>query len=213
MITLFAANTSNGHRIAIMLEEAGLAYEISLVNLRAQQHKHSAFLAMNPVGKVPLIVDPEGDDAGPIVLSETIAICLYLAQKSGRLSPDSVRDRLRAWEWCARIATGFTPASSGLFFSRQQGGEGSAVFVDKFVGEFDQYYRAMDTELSASRYLAGDHYSIADVMAAPAVLTSVPQYDLDISPYRHLLRWRDEIAQRPAVQRGIAAVKGAARPS
>lgn len=203
MLTLYTNATPNGHRAAIMLEETGVRYRVSVIDLAAGEHKSSEFLAINATGRIPAIVD---DDApgGPLALAETLAIALYLCEKSGRLMPDAALGRARAWQWAATVISGFGAATPGIFFAKQLGEADHAKLIAKFYSDIDGYLAAMDGDLTQRSYLAGEEFSFADALAIPVIQLSLPRFGVDLSRYSAVLSWRDRVLQRKGVQRGFA---------
>lgn len=202
MITLYTSATPNGHRAAIMLEETGIPYRTHVVDLAAGEHKTPAFLKINATGRIPAIVD---DDTGgePLALAETLAIALYLCEKSGRLMPRSLAGRARAWQWAATVISGFGAATPGIFFARQLGETDHARIIDKFYRDIDGYLAAMEADLGARVFLAGNEFSFADALAIPVITLSLPRFGVDLAPYASVLRWRDVVCAREGVQRGF----------
>jgi glutathione S-transferase len=203
MITLYTSATPNGHRASIALEETGLAYEVRTINLQSGDHKSPAFLALNRTGRIPAIVDDDADSAEPFALAETLAIALYLSEKSGRLIPQSATERAMAYQWAATVISGFGAAGPGIYFARQLDAEAHVKIIAKFYGDIDIYLKAMDDHLGSHRYLAGASFSFADVLAIPTIVLSMTNFKVDLSPYAAVLRWRDEVVSRPAVQKGF----------
>jgi len=203
MITLFTSATPNGYRASIMLEETGLDYTLRAVSLQAGEHKTPAFLAVNATGRIPAIVDHAVAGA-PFALSETLAIALYLAEKSGKLIPASATDRALAYQWAATVISGFGAATTGIYFGRQLDEAGHAKLIAKYFADIEVFLKAMDAHLEAHAYLGGSEFSFADALAFPTVALSLKNFKVDVEPYRAVVRWRDAVAARPAVQRGLA---------
>jgi glutathione S-transferase len=204
MITLYTSATPNGHRAAIALEESGLDYQVKAVDLAAGEHKTPAFLSVNATGRIPAIVDDATEAGGPFALSETLAIALYVGEKSGRLIPASATDRGLAYQWAATVISGFGAATSGIYFARQIDETAHARLIAKFYGDLDVYLSAMDQHLQTHAYLGGSAVSFADVLAIPTILLSMKNFHIDLARVTAVLRWRDEVMARPAVQRGFA---------
>ena len=203
MITLYTNATPNGHRAAIMLEETGIPYNVAVVDLAAGEHKTPDFLAINATGRIPAIVD-EDAPGGPLALAETLAIALYLCEKSGKLMPQSASERARAWQWAATVISGFGSATPGIFFARQLGETDHAKLIAKFYADIAGYLTAMDADLAQRPYLAGNEFSFADALAIPVIVLSLPRFEVDLTPYPAVCRWRDLVQQRPGVLRGFA---------
>jgi glutathione S-transferase len=204
MITLYTSATPNGYRASIALEESGLDYQVKAVNLAAGEHKTPAFLALNATGRIPAIVDDAAETASPFALSETLAIALYVSEKSGRLSPASATERGLAYQWAATVISGFGAATSGIYFARQIDETAHARLIAKFYGDLDVYLHAMDQHLQTHAYLGGSSFSFADTLAIPTVVLSMKNFKVDLEGFAAVRRWRDDVLARPAVQRGLA---------
>jgi GST-like protein len=208
-IQLYSLNTPNGVKASIMLEEAGLAYEPHLVDIGHAESKTPEFLSLNPSGKIPAIIDPDGPDGEPIGLFESGAILLYLADKTGMfLSPDPT---LR-WETIQWLF--FQMASIGPMF-------GQVGFFHKFAGREYQDKRPLQRYVAESRrlldvlearldgrpWLMGEDYSIADIATLGWVNNLVDFYQArDLVHFDTLVNvpaWLERGLARPAVQRGL----------
>jgi len=203
MITLFSSPTPNGYRASIMLEETGLAYRASPIDLKNGDHKSPAFLRVNPTGRTPAIVDDETAEPEPFALAETLAIALYLAEKSGRLLPDKPTSRALAYQWAATVISGFGAATPGIFFARQLGEQSHSKIIAKFFADIRNYLGAMDLHLENNAYLSGADFSFADAMAIPTIAVSLKTFEVDLAPFASVVRWRDTVLDRPAVKRGL----------
>jgi GST-like protein len=203
MITLYTSATPNGYRASIMLEECGLPYRVHAVDMAGGEHKSPDFLAVNATGRIPAIVDDNDGGAQPLALAETLAIALYLSERSGRLRPSNPAERAVAYQWAATVISGFGAATPGIFFARQLDEAAHVKIIAKFYADIDNYLGAMDAHLAANRHLAGETYSFADVLALPTVAISLKNFKVDLAPYPAVLRWRDDVLQRPAVDRGL----------
>jgi glutathione S-transferase len=204
MITLYTSATPNGHRAAIALEESGLNYQVKAVDLAAGEHKTPAFLALNATGRIPAIVDDDSDAGAPFALSESLAIALYVSEKSGRLLPASATERGLAYQWAATVISGFGAATSGIYFARQIDETAHAGLIAKLYGDLQVYLRAMDQHLQTHAYLGGSGFSFADTLAIPTIVLSMKNFKVDLEGFAAVLRWRDDVLARPAVQRGFA---------
>jgi glutathione S-transferase len=196
MIHLYTAPTPNGRKISIALEELALPYDVHSVNLNAGEQKTPAFLAINPNGRIPAIID----DGEPIF--ESGAILLHLAETTGRLLPATARERSIVIQWLMWQMGGLGPMHGQANVFYRYFPEKIPSVIARYQTETMRLYNVMNTRLADHEYLAGD-YSIADIACWPWVM----QHDwagLDISPLPHLTRWLNTIAARPAVQRGAA---------
>lgn len=198
MIDLYTAATPNGHKVSIALEELGLPYALRVLDLTAGEQKQPAFLAINPNGRIPAIVDREADD---FAVFESGACLIYLAEKTGRLMPADARGRSRVLQWLMFQMGGIGPmmGQANVFFRYFP--EKIPAVIDRYQGETKRLFRVLDSHLKDHEYLAGD-YSIADI-ANWAWVRTHRWSGVDIDDLPHLRRWRDAIRARPAVQRGI----------
>jgi glutathione S-transferase len=207
MIDLYTWTTPNGRKISIALEEMGLAYEVHPINLKFGTQKQPDFLAINPNGRIPAIVDR---DDGGFAVFESGAILIYLAEKSGKLLPQEKRARSIVLQWLMWQMGGLGPMHGQANVFVRYFPEKIPSVIARYQTETMRLLRVMDTRLADHEYLAGD-YSIADIACWPWVM----QHDwagLDISNMPHLNRWLTAIGLRPAVQRGAAVPVPQAQP-
>jgi GST-like protein len=198
MIDLYTAATPNGHKVSIALEELGLPYSLRVLDLSANEQKEPWFLAINPNGRIPAIVD---HDEGDFAVFESGAILIYLAEKTGRLMPQDARGRSRVLQWLMFQMGGIGPmmGQANVFFRYFP--EKIQPAIDRYQGEVRRLFRVLDGHLAKHEYLAGD-YSIADI-ANWAWVRTHNWSGVTIDDLPNLARWRDQIRARPAVQRGI----------
>ena len=198
MIDLYTAATPNGHKVSIALEELGLPYSLRVLDLSANAQKEPWFLAINPNGRIPAIVD---HDEGDFAVFESGAILIYLAEKTGRLMPQDAKGRSRVLQWLMFQMGGVGPmmGQANVFFRYFP--EKLQPAIDRYQGEVRRLFRVLDGHLARNEYLAGD-YSIADI-ANWAWVRTHNWSGVAIDDLPNLARWRDCIRARPAVQRGI----------
>ncbi|OXJ31582.1 glutathione S-transferase [Burkholderia sp. HI2714] len=204
-LTFYTANTPNGHKIAIYLEEAGLAYDCVHVNLSAGEQRSAAFLAINPNGKIPAIVD---HDAG-LTVFESGAILSYLAAKTGVLHPDTLAERTAVQQWLHFQIGGIGPMLGQLWWFLHASKTVNAQALERYRNEARRLYGVVNGRLAESAYLASPRYSIADIAAFPW-LRAAPELDLDLADYPHVESWLAGIEARQAVQRGLIACRAPA---
>jgi len=198
MIDLYTSATPNGHKVSIALEELALPYSVHPIKLSDGEQKQPAFLALNPNGRIPVIVDR---DAGDFVVFESGAILLYLAEKTGRLMPSDAKGRSRVMQWLMFQMGGIGPmmGQANVFFRYLP--EKIPLAIERYQGECKRLFRVLDGHLRDREYLAGD-YSIADI-ANWAWVRTYRWSGIEVDDLPHLKRWRDVIRDRPAAQRGI----------
>jgi GST-like protein len=198
MIELYTAATPNGHKISIALEELGLPYSLRVLDLTKQEQKEPWFLAINPNGRIPAIVD---HDANDFRVFESGAILIYLAEKTGKLMPADPQGRSRVLQWLMFQMGGIGPmmGQANVFFRYFP--EKIQPAIDRYQGECARLFRVMDGHLKTNEFLAGD-YSIADI-ANWAWVRTHHWSGVPVDAFPHLQRWMAVIRARPAVQRGI----------
>jgi GSH-dependent disulfide-bond oxidoreductase len=199
MIDLYTAETPNGWKISIALEELGLPYTVHALKLSKQEQKAPWYLKLNPNGRIPTIVDRDNDD---FVVFESGAILIYLAEKAGRLMPTDVKGRSRVIQWLMFQMSGVGPMMGQANVFYRYAPEKIPYAIERYQREGRRLLEILDTRLAQTEYLAGE-YSIADIATYPWVRG----YDwagLSIDGLDHLQRWMSSMAARPAVQRGLA---------
>jgi len=201
MIDLYSWPTPNGHKIHIMLEECGLAYNVIPVDIGAGDQFRPEFLAISPNNKIPAIVDADGPDGEPISIFESGAILIYLAEKTGRFMPAEARPRYEVIQWLMFQMGGVGPMLGQAHHFRQYAPEPIPYAIDRYTNEAGRLYGVIDRRLADRDYLAGD-YSIADIATFPW-LRSYENQGQKLEDYPNLKRWFEAIAARPAVERGL----------
>jgi GST-like protein len=208
-LQLYSAPTPNGVKVSIMLEETGLPYEPHLVDFGKNEQKSAEFLWLNPNGKIPAILDPDGPGGKPLALFESGAILQYLAEKTGQfLTADPVR-RWQAIQWLHFQMGGVGPMFGQVGFFNKFAGKD---FEDKrprdrYVAESKRLLGVMDTHLATHRWFAGDEYTIADISMLGWVRNLIGFYEareiVGFDRFRHVAAWLERGLTRPAVQRGL----------
>ena len=198
MIDLYTAATPNGYKISVALEELALPYTVQKVNLGALEQKRPEFLRISPNGRIPAIVDR---DEGDFAVFESGAILIYLAEKAGRLLPADTKGRSLVMQWLMFQMGGIGPmmGQANVFFRYFP--ERIQPAIDRYHGEVRRLFGVLDHRLADHEYLAGD-YSIADI-ANWAWVRTHKWSGVEIEPFPHLSRWKDQLAARPACQRGV----------
>ena len=198
MIDLYTAATPNGRKISIALEEMGLAYSVRRIRLADKEQKLPEYLAINPNGRIPAIVDRDEDD---FAVFESGAILLYLAEKTGRFLPDGVKARSVAVQWLMFQMAGVGPMQGQAHVFVRYAPEHIPYAVERYQRETRRLYEVLDRRLADVPFLAGA-YGIADMATWPWV-ASHDWAGVALDGLDHLRRWFDEVADRPAVQRGM----------
>ena len=202
MIDLYAAGTSNGMRARIALEECGLPYKLHPIDLAKGEQKTAAFLAMNPNGQIPVIVDHDGPGGQALTLSQSSAILIYCAEKSGKYLPREGAARAAMWQALMSASTDITPLFGALFTvlrAREPHAPTAQLFKDRLRG----FFKVWDGKLAKRKCCAGDEVTVADFSlyagyarikgAAPEIVEGLP----------NVTRWAKAMAARPAIQRAL----------
>jgi GST-like protein len=200
MIDLYTYATFNGHRASIMLEETGFEYTTHKIDLMAGEQKHAEFLKLNPSGRIPIIIDHNSTAGKPITLSQSGAILLYLAEKSGRLLPSDPLIRAQTYEWLFYHATDIGPNIFNVFYFTSMINPAQTEAATLLEQRNIDHYALFNQQLANNEYLAGSEYSIADIVMLPAVALLE---DETFKQYSHIQRWISLLMARPAVQRGM----------
>lgn len=203
MIDLYTAGTSNGQRASVMLEATGLPYRAHRIDLASGAQRSADFLKINPAGQIPVIVDHGAPGGRPLTLTQSAAIMLYLAERSGRFLPTEPVQRAHALEAFAQVMTDVAPASSALFYMSKATAEPNAEVMaycrTRFLGMLAQ----VDRRLAKHPWLAGEEISVADLALYPTLAGR--KAILDEAPgLSDLRRWTQTMALRPDVARGMA---------
>jgi len=211
MIDVYTWPTPNGHKIHIMLEETGLEYRVHAVNIGAGEQFRPEFLAISPNNKIPAIVDSEGPDGKPMSMFESGAILLYLAAKTGRLLPESVRDRYSVLQWLMFQMGHIGPMLGQAHHFRAYALEKLPYPIERYTKEAHRLYGVLDKRLAESEYVGCAEYSIADIAIMPW-LRSHGRQGVALEDYPRVKRWFDAINARPAVQRALQVLAHVRRP-
>lgn len=211
MIEVYSWATPNGHKVHVMLEECGLAYKAIPVDIGAGDQFKPEFLAISPNNKIPALVDPDGPDGKPIALFESGAILLYLAAKTGKFIPDDLRARYEMLQWLMFQMGGVGPMLGQTHHFRLYAPEKIDYAIERYTNEARRLYGVMNKRLAKSTYIAGPEYTIADIAIFPW-LRSWKNQGIDWNDHPHLKGWFDEIAKRPAVQRGVEVLADKRKP-
>jgi GSH-dependent disulfide-bond oxidoreductase len=202
MIDLYAAGTSNGIRARIALEECGLAYKLHPIALEKGENKTPQFTALNPNAQIPVIVDHEGPGGKPVTVSQSTAILIYAAEKSGKFIPKDPAARPAFWQALMSASTDMTP-TLGAVFQIVRSKEPHGPSADLFKGRWKQYLKVWDDRLAKQTYAAGNELTIADFSLYAGYArckAAVPEL---VEGFPNAARWAGEMAARPAIQRAL----------
>ena len=202
-IQFFAFDTPNARKISVALEEMGLSYQVTTVNIGKDEQFNPDFLKFSPNNKIPAIIDTDGPDGKTVTVFESGAILLYLAEKTGKFLPTELLARVPVYEWLMFQMSGFGPIPGQVHhFLGLANEEDKRYGVERFSKETRRLYSVMDKRLATHTYFAGD-LSIADF----AILGWVwrhQRHQVDLVDYPNVKRWYEAMMARPAVQRGFA---------
>ncbi len=207
MIELYYWPTPNGHKVTIALEEMGLTYTVRPVNILDGEQHTAGFAALSPNTRIPAIVDHNGPGGAAHTVFESGAILMYLAEKSGSFWPADAAERSNIVQWlffqCANIGPMF--GQCGHF--RGYAPERIEYGITRYCGETEKLYGVIDRVLGQRSYLAGAHYSIADMATYPWCAPNIRAlHAIEIDDFPNVKRWAAEIESRPAVKRGMAVL-------
>lgn len=201
MIELYLAPTANGLRAAVALEECGLAYTPHKIDLTKGEHRAAEFLKLNPAAQIPVIVDQDGPGGKPLTLSQSGAIILYCAEKSGKFLPKDPARRVLALQWFMQAATDVAPASSAIFHLEMVAPEKNEAITNHFRKRLLNFFAVCDARLAGNEYLAGE-LSIADFQLYPNYFARKALID-GAGGFANLHRWGAAMAARPGVAKGM----------
>jgi len=201
MIDLYTWTTPNGRKVSIMLEELALPYRVYPVNIGKGEQFAPEYVKINPNGKIPSIVDPEGPDSKPIAMMESGAILIYLARKTGKLFPQADRAKYEVLQWLMFQMGGVGPIFGQVHHFLRAAKEQVPYAIERYTRETRRLYGVLNERLKDREFLA-DGYSVADIATYPWVARH-EWHKTDLNDFAHVKRWFDAISARPAVQRGM----------
>jgi GSH-dependent disulfide-bond oxidoreductase len=216
-LQLYSLPTPNGVKVSIMLEETGLPYEPHLVSFDTQDQGSPEFKSLNPNGKIPAIVDPDGPGGQPLPLFESGAILLYLAEKTGRFMPADAAARWHTIQWLMFQMGGIGPMFGQVgFFHKFAGREYDDKRPrDRYTAEAQRLLGVLDQHLEHRAWIMGDDYTIADIATFPWVRNLVGFYGagelVGFDAFANVKRVLDAFVARPAVARGLLIPQRAAQ--
>jgi len=202
MIELYTWSTPNGRKVSIMLEECALPYNVHKINIGTNREQFDPdYLKINPNGKIPSIVDPDGPDGKPISMMESGAILIYLADKTGRFFPEKSKYQILQWLMFQMGSVGpmFGQAHHFMRAKKDEVPYGS----ERYGNEAKRLYGVMDRQLEKSEYLSGREYTIADIATYPWVARH-EWHRVDLAQFPSVKRWYDAIGSRPSVAKGMS---------
>ena len=208
MIDLYTYRTSNGRKVSIMLEECSLEYNLHVVDITSQEQDRPTFRALNPNGRIPVIVDNDGPDGQPLAVFESGAILLYLAEKAARFLPAEPGGRWDAFQWLFWQVGGFGPMLGQAHHFRAYAPEPVDYAINRYTNEARRLYNVLDLRLDGREFVAGA-YSIADMSIFPWCRLHGRQGQ-KLEDFPNVQRWFQDIAARPAVAKDMARLEDTA---
>lgn len=208
IIQLYSFPTPNGVKVSIALEELGLPYEAHRVSIMDGDQHTEAFRSLNPNGKIPAILDPDGPDGKPLQLFESGAILVYLTEKTGKLIPADAHGRLECLQWVFFQMGGIGPMFGQLgFFHKFAGKEiDDKRPLERYAGETKRLLGVLDGRLAGREFIMGDEYTIADIATFPWVGTVRDFYEagelVEFDSFQNVNSWLERCMSRPASQKG-----------
>jgi GST-like protein len=204
MIELYTWSTPNGRKVSIMLEECGLPYKVHKINIGTNAEQFTPeYLKINPNGKIPSIVDPDGPDGKPYAMMESGAILIYLAAKTGKLLPKSVRGKYDALQWLMFQMGGVGPMFGQAHHFMRAKKDEIPYGSQRYGNEAKRLYGVMDRQLENNEFLAGGQYTVADIATYPWVARH-EWHRTDLREFPHVKRWYEAVGTRPAVMKGMS---------
>jgi GST-like protein len=216
MLEVWSWPTPNGHKVHIALEELGLEYKIIPVNIGAGDQFKPEFLKITPNHRIPAIVDSDGPGGKPFTLFESGAILVYLAEKTGKLMPKDPAARYKCLEWIMFQMGGVGPMFGQWNHFGAYAPEKIPYAIERYGNESKRLTRVLNTRLGETPWLAGDEYSMADIITFPWLRTASdpsPRFDqrgyIELGEFTHVKRWFETMMARPGVQRGLQVLENA----
>jgi len=213
LLQLYSLPTPNGVKISIALEELGLPYEVHAVNIMKNESWTPEFLSLNPNGKIPAIIDPDGPGGVPLGLFESGAILLYLADKTGKLLPSDPARRYQAIQWVFFQMASIGPMFGQVGFFYKFGGKDIADKrpLERYREESQRLLGVLEGRLDGRQWIMDDEYTIADISMFGWVRNLVGFYGarelVGFDQLKHVPAWLERGLARPAVQRGLEIPK------
>jgi GST-like protein len=208
-LQLYSLPTPNGVKVSIMLEEIGLAYEAHRIDIGADEHLTPEFLLLNPNGKIPAIIDPDGPGGAPLGLFESGAILLYLAEKTGRLLPLNPARRYETIQWVFFQMAFVGPmfGQVGYFFKFAGREIADKRPLERYRDEAKRILCVLDMRLAGREWIMNGEFTIADIATLGWVRNLIGYYGardlVDFDTLQHVPAWFERSLARPAVQRGL----------
>ena len=200
MLTLYTVPTANGQRASVALEECGLEYRVRHVDFAKGEHRSEEVLELNPLGRMPFLVDAETN----LNVYGSMAIARHAAMATGHLMPPAGRET-EMEHWIGIVMTDLSPAFASQFHLGVLAPEPYTWGLEYYADVIRRVFALIDDHLATREFLVGDVYTLADVLLYPTAATSAARLEGGLEAWQALGRWRDRVAARPAVARGMTA--------
>ena len=209
MIDVWTCSTANGVKPVILLEELGLQYRCHIVDLVKGEHRAPELLAINPLGKLPMLRDPDGPDGLPIEIGESGVMANYLVAKMGLLGGETARETVEIDYWCQATSATISAMMARKFWVTYLAPDKVPSIIDATEVECLRYLQAFEDHLSQARsFLVGDRFTIADSLFWPHTQYSSALLSVGLSPFPALTEYRERLLLRPSIARAVNVVKG-----
>ncbi len=210
-IQLYSLATPNGVKVAIALEEMAIPYDAHTINIGKGEQFTDDYIKINPNSKIPAIVDPVGDHGKPLAIMESGAILIYLAEKTGQFLPKDPTKRCQTLQWLFWQVGGQGPMFGQFGHFTFYATEKVPYAIDRYTKETKRLLAVLEKQLTQHGYIAGDEFTIADMATMPWVRALETGYKagdvLGLHNYPNIIRWRDNLLARPAVQKALTVCK------
>lgn len=212
MIELYTWATPNGRKVSNMLEETGLPYNVHRIDISKGDQFTPEYVAINPNSKIPAIIDSDGPDGQPITMMESGAILIYLAGKTGKFLPETLRARYEVLQWLMFQMGHVGPMFGQLHVFLRSAKVEVPYAIERYTKEKNRLYQVLDKRLGEAEYLAAGEYTIADIATYPWVQAAWGPFTGmmpdKVGELGNVHRWLDTMAARPAVAKGMAVPQG-----
>lgn len=205
VVEFYTYGTPNGRKVAIMIEELNIPHRTHLIDIESGQQKSAEFLAKNPNGKIPVIVD----HATNKTIFESCAILLYLAERHGQFGPENDDERIEMLKWLFFQVGHVGPMIGQLWHFLKFADEKLPSAISRYEKECYRLFSVLDSRLSARDYI-NDRYSVSDIATWPWIDAGKTELGLSLDSFPHLRAWHSRIEQRPAVRRSARLAEACA---
>ena len=204
MIDLYTWGTPNGRKVSIMLEECALPYRVHKINIGTNAEQFTPeYLKINPNGKIPAIVDPDGPGGKPIAMMESGAILIYLADKTKKFMPTDAAKRYDALQWLMWQMGGFGPMLGQAHHFLRAAPSKIEYGIKRYVDEAKRLYGVLDKQLASNAFVAGEEYTVADMSIFPWAARH-EWHTVNLADFPNVKRWYYIVNARPAVTKGMS---------